>query len=128
MRGGFAVRSTTVDSIPTWDWPPSTINRILPPRTFADVRGVGGGHRVGQIGAGRREWKTTFTNDGLDERMGRPADPTVGPPAVTMPGISPERGSTSVSGPGQNDRASLSASGGQAAAHRRAISRLAHGR
>src|SRR5439155_1490826 len=37
--------------------------------------------------------------------------PTVGPSAVTTPGISAERGSTSVSGPGQNDRASWSASG-----------------
>ena len=48
--------------------------------------------------------------------------PTVGPPAVTMSGISFARGKTSVSGPGQKARASLSASAGQFATQRFAIS------
>ena len=47
-------------------------------------------------------------NGWLGQRM-----PTVAPPAVTMSGISFARGSTSVSGPGQNAFASFSASAGQ---------------
>ena len=51
--------------------------------------------------------------------------PTVGPPAVTTPGISFARGSTSVSGPGQNAFASLPARAGQFATQRFAMSMLA---
>ena len=48
--------------------------------------------------------------------------PTVGPPAVTTSGTRDERGKTTVSGPGQNALANLSATGGQSATHSRASS------
>jgi len=43
-------------------------------QTAADVEGVGGRNAIGNIGAGRGERKAAFANDGLNERMGRPAD------------------------------------------------------
>ena len=48
--------------------------------------------------------------------------PTVSPPAVTKSGIAAARGSTMVSGPGQNAPASRSAASGHALTHARAMS------
>ena len=119
-RGGDTVRSSTVDSMPTWDWPPSTIREILSPSCANTCPALVGETRLDTFALGAASGKphsriTAWMNGWPGQRT-----PTVGPPAVTMPGISSARARTSVNGPGQNARASFSGA-------RRPVGRTASG-
>src|SRR6267142_2741730 len=122
-RGGVAVNSTTADSIPTWDWPPSMMRGILFPRDFWTCEALVGESWLERLALGAARGKphslmTAWMKGWLGQRT-----PTVGPPAVTRSGISFDRGRTRVNGPGQNVRASFFAMGGQCETQRCVISR-----
>ena len=109
-RAGFLM-STIVDSRPIRDGPPSRIERIRPPSPWRTCSAVVGltypnglalgaarGVPAARMSRRKRGW------DGMrTATLSRPAD--------TMPGTAGFLGSTRVSGPGQNRRASLRAAG-----------------
>src|SRR5712691_10374088 len=98
---------------------------ILPLKCFSTCAAVVGeiwlaGLALGAARGNPQVRISSCTNGWLGQRM-----PTVEPPAVTTSAISSERGSTSVSGPGQKAPANLLALGGQSATHCRAMATLA---
>src|ERR1019366_7501019 len=98
---------------------------ILSPRDFRTCSAFVGETRLDRFALGAARGKphsliTAWMNGWLGQRT-----PTVGPPAVMMPGISAARGSTSVKGPGQNALSRLPARAGQLATQRFAIAMLA---
>ena len=125
MRGGETDKSRTVDSMPTCDWPPSTINEIFSPSRAPTCSAFVGEIWLDRFALGAASGKphsriTACMNGWLGQRM-----PTVAPPAVTLSGISSARGNTKVSGPGQNALENFPASSGHALTQAFAISLLA---
>jgi hypothetical protein len=86
---------------------------IFPPSCWRTCSAIRRRNLVGQIRARRGERKTAFANHRLNERMAWPADADGFATSRDNLWNFFARGKTSVSGPGQNDFASLSASSGQ---------------
>ena len=115
------MQSTTVDSMPLVQGPPSRIRSIRLPRlssTWCAVVGETASERLA-LGAASGAPAQAINRRASGWSGHRKA--TVGPPAVTMSGIRGPRGTTMVTGPGQNRVAIASAAAGQAAASDRAI-------
>src|ERR1700733_11522084 len=113
MRGGFSIKSKTVDSIPTCDWPPSTIKGIFPSKFLRTCSAFVGEMEPDKFALGAASGKlhsriTAWMNGWDGQRM-----PTVSPPAVTIFGIFFARGKIKVNGPGQNALANFSAIAGK---------------
>jgi len=117
-RGGCVVRSSTVDSMPTWDWPPSTMSGMRPSKLRADVAGVVGETRLERLALGAASGKPHSRIDRLDERMARPTHADRRAAGRHNCRGCPLPGQHERERPGQNAAASLSAVLGQLATQR----------
>jgi hypothetical protein len=124
-RGGELARSSTEDSMPTFDGPPSTMRGMRPPKSFRTCSALVGEIWLERLALGAASGKPHSRMTAWMKGWSGHRTPTVGPLAVTTSGICGERGRTRVNGPGQNASASLPACGGQSETQRRASSRLA---
>ena len=57
IPGGETVKSSTVDSMPTCDWPPSTISGILPPSCLRTCSAFVGEIRLDKFALGAASGK-----------------------------------------------------------------------
>ena len=106
------VRSSTLDSRPTAQGPPSRISGTRSPSDLATCSAPGRADGAAAVGRGRRDRPAGGADQRLRHRMARAR----GPPPCRAPAVASSamaeplaRGSTSVSGPGQKRAASLSA-------------------
>src|ERR1043166_8998113 len=124
-RGGLTDRSSTVDSIPTWDCPPSTINGTCPSRSFRTCSAFVGDTSLDRLALGAASGNPQARINCWAKGWDGQRIATVGPPAVTIVGMASLRSRTNVSGPGQNALAAQVAVSGHAATERCAIARSA---
>jgi len=121
--GRFVVQSTTVDSSPTSEAPLLRMHGIRPDnssRAAVHVVGLGRPDRLAEgaaTGVPHSAKKTRATGC-RGNRI-----PTVSRPAVTLSGMDGCRGTTTVSGPGENTSSNFSAERGSRRATREIFSR-----
>ena len=116
------VKSTTVDSIPTSQGPPSRIIGIRSASCSATCLARVGETRFERLALGAASGKPHRLSTANITGCAGQRTATVSPPAVTMSGTKSALGRTIDNGPGQNTSARRSAALGQADTQLRAIS------
>ena len=121
IRGGSVVQSTTVDSMPRPQGPPSRMRSMRLPRPSSTWPAVVGESCIERLALGAASGRPSVAISRRVSLCSGQRTATVGPPAVTLSGIRGPRGTITVTGPGQRQVVICSAIGGQCAASDRAI-------
>src|ERR1022692_4400883 len=122
--GDFVDQRQAVDSIPTWQGPPSRMQSMRFPRDRRMWSAVVGEIPVKRFALGAATGTCAASISAKATGCAGIRTPTVGNPAVTMSGTSVVLGTTRVSGPGQNRSAKMRAASGHDEASWAIISRL----
>lgn len=117
--GTWPASETTVDSMPTRAGPASNTGTASPSEARTWAASVGE-TAVNRFALGAASGTPAASSRASATGWEGTRNPTVGNPAVTMPGMEGCLGTTIVRGPGQNARASFSAFSGHTAASARA--------